>query len=102
MSYYATIDDNDDSNDEGTGGDVATTSGWAEFVAWVDEHDVEREELRQLAHHGLSEDLKQLADEIKSAITDEPPSEDVAGIARGLLAMIDKIKDPKAVMTISN
>lgn len=102
MSYYATIDDDDSGNDEGTGGDVATLTGWIEFREWVDGHKEKRPEMLQVAHYGLSERLQDLADEIASAIKSESPSDDVKDIADGLLLMIKKTKDPKAVLTISN
>lgn len=91
MSYQAILDD-------GSGGDVATLSGWAAFREWVSRRADFYPELVRLVNNGASDDLKNLAEELDYLEDDSAP-EEVASIGRGLWGMLERSKATSLVIT---
>lgn len=100
MSLYATIIIGEDPSDERDGGDVATNSGWYDFGEWIATLDG-IDELRNLAHHGWSDDGLQLLADIDGAIEGGNPTPDQRSIASGLRRIAAGMQ-PGSVVTISD
>ena len=83
MSMSASIDGRD-------AGQVATNSGWYDFVRWVDEiEDVPA--LRQVTEYGSFEgDLSELEADLQAAIDHADPTPDQQSISDGLIAILER------------
>ena len=93
MSLYATVDDK-------PAGDVATSSGWTDFAAWIATLDGVTE-LRHLIEYGWADDAETLAADLRGAIEDGEPTPDQQSIAAGLLK-ISESAGVEAVITVSD
>lgn len=93
MSLYATIDDR-------PAGDVATSSGWSDFLQYV-EHLNGVDELRHLTEYGWADEGEKLVVDISGAIREGSMTVDQRSIADGLFAIAKKMK-PREVLTISD
>lgn len=86
-----------DFGDDGPGqpsGQVATNLGWSELLDWAQEHEPDAyPALFGLLLHGVSEELDEIMDEIKSILEDDPPATDVADTLHGMMELIEKHKD---------
>lgn len=93
MSYTAHLDE-----DEGI--QVASNQGWYDYCDWIEAID-ERESLDHLNEYGWYEPAVAVADDLEVALDEEPPSDDVASTAMGLVKFI-RSGDPDAVLVISS
>lgn len=76
MSYFATLDGK-------AVADVATNSGWLDFVRWVERQNT-AEALQHLAEYGWSEQLDDAQRDLVAAMKNGKPSADQRSIARRL------------------
>ena len=93
MSLYATIDDE-------PAGDVATGSGWSDFVRVVELFDGV-DELRQITEYGWADEGSLLVADLKSLIQEGSLTTDQISIANGLLAIAEQMEVGE-VLTISD
>ncbi len=91
---------------------VGTSQGWPQFCEWVDnlpdgdpdddEGDEEPfGELKAFCEEGDAYDLANLADELREALKEDPPDEDVRSTARGVLAFLAANDGAEMVMVVN-
>lgn len=100
MSLYATISDSDESTKDRDGGDIATNSGWSDFIRWVGLLDGP-DELNNLARYGWSDDAAQLIADIDASIANGSPTADQKSIAQGIKTIAETMVDGE-ILTISD
>lgn len=93
MSVYISINEEDPS-------EVASNSGWSQFIEWAQSLD-DADEILQLAEHGVSENLDDLADELKLAVEESKPIDDVLPIVEMILELIED-EDPDSVAVVNS
>ena len=85
--------------DDGKQISLASNVGWSLMGDWIDtlDHD-EYPELVHLWDHGWTEPTSGVSDQLKRALTDQPPDEpDAAKTAEELLATLSQIDGDSAV-----
>lgn len=75
MSLYAVVDGHDF-------GQVATVKGWSDFIEWANSQPYSQ--LAHLSQHGYSVRVHLLADQLYTALLEDPPSPDVRATAEGI------------------
>lgn len=93
MSAYYSIDGESPSF-------MGSVTGWGEAGEWIDGLDHSRYPLLvQFREHGIAEPASQLADEILTALVDEPPSDDVRGVVEELMTGCEDAGDAPVIFT---
>jgi hypothetical protein len=66
---------------------VASISGWGDFRKWARRQ--KTPELRHLIDYGWSQDIPELKKQIEESLENDPPGEDVAGIASAMVKALE-------------
>lgn len=95
MSLYAALDTDTDG-----GTQVATNTGWGEFIDWTQDLDAEKfGEVIHLADYGWSQSIDELKTQLESAVNEhDVSSDDLRDVIDGLLQIIDEAKDAGAIV----
>lgn len=76
MSRYLQINDDEPS-------DLSSNSGWSQFIEWSES--LGDSSVKQFASSGTTDDPDGLAEDIESAMQENPPIKDVEGICETLI-----------------
>lgn len=83
MSIYATIGEQEPAF-------FASLQGWKELTDWVDGLDADMYgEVAHVAEHGFVNDLVALSEQLRNAVVDDPPSEDVTATINELIDVLE-------------
>ena len=84
MSRYLQVNDDDEP------AELSSNSGWSQLLDWVATLSGEKAAaLAEFTDTGTTTDLQPVADQIKAALGDVPPIDDVKDIANTLIQYLD-------------
>lgn len=83
MSIYATIGEQEPAF-------FASLQGWKELTGWADGIDADKyAEVVHVAEHGFVNNIAALSEQLRNAVVDDPPSEDVTATINELLDVLE-------------
>jgi hypothetical protein len=81
---------------------IGTSQGWPDFCDWaVKTGEDNYPELVAFADEGITYAHKDLATELKAALKEEPPKDDVAATARDVLKFVEGHADAELIMVVN-